>query len=273
MLKNRIFNKYALLGLTLGLLPVTADAVVDSQKPLIVIGASYASAKTPYTGASAPLGGTAVNGSAYLSLGDALVREKSLPGFVVNEGQAGATSFARQDCNATTCQSPGWDSYLTMFNKALPRVLAPPTFSSFGAKYVVITIPNDCLHAGAFDQPQSLTTPCTLQQIDESIDRMIAVGQSVISMGLTPVFDNYPKYNDLDLNHFKNTFGLPWVIDQTSYNKLRNRYKNRIQSELPNAIQVDVWKNFTHIGDGIHPNVETAKKAAKLLANALIARD
>jgi ribose-phosphate pyrophosphokinase len=44
------------------------------------------------------LGGISVGFGSYLSLGQALTREKKLVGFVVNEGQAGGATFARPFC-------------------------------------------------------------------------------------------------------------------------------------------------------------------------------
>ena len=153
-----------------------------------------------------------------------------------------------------------------MLNKALSRVALPPTFTQYNAEYVEVSMPNDCLHSDAFGVPQSQTTPCSNTQINEAVDRMIAVGQSAISKGLIPIFEVMPKYEDLDLNLFKSLFGLSWVIDESSFQYLRQQMQSRITNELPQAVVLDVWKNFVHIGDGIHPNPKTAKRAANTIA-------
>lgn len=245
--------------------------LATQELPLLVIGASYSNASTPFNGSLAPLGGVSVGFGSYLSLGNALIKDSRLSGFVINEGQAGATTFARTWCSpgSLSCGPMGWDSYQTMLDKALARVALPPNFNQYNAKYVVITTPNDCLHSDAFGLPQSQTTPCTVAQLDQVADRLIAVGQSVIALGLIPIFDIPAKYQDLDLNLFKTLFGLSWVIDENSYNRLRNNIKTKLAAALPQAKVLDIWKKFTHIGDGIHPNPETAKKAARIIAQEI----
>lgn len=246
-----------------------------SELPLLVIGASYANASTPFNQGIAPLGGIAVGFGSYLSLGQALTRSPLLPGYVINEAQAGGNTFARLYCPAgsPTCGPAGWDSYLTQLQKALARVAMPPTFTQYNAKYVVIATPNDCLHADAFGIPQSQAQPCTPAQLNAVVDRLVAVGQFAVSKGLTPIFDGYPRYNQLDLPLFGSLFGLNWVITQADYHQLRQLAKTRIQAELPTAITPDVWKDFTHIGDGIHPDPDTARKAARIIALEIKSRD
>jgi hypothetical protein len=270
------------LGVVLAFLPLQSVLAKDeapkerpSQLPLLVIGASYSEGKTPFDGGVAPLGGISVGFGSYLSLGQALTREKALPGFVINEAQAGATTFARPACapGADACGPAGWDSYETQLQKALARVALPPTFTQANAKYVVITTPNDCLHADAFGIPQSQSRPCSLEQMNQVVDRLIAVGHLALSRGLTPVYDLYPAYAQLDLPLFQRQFGLAWVISQNDFHTLRTLQHGRLAAELPQALVLDLWKEFEHLGDGIHPNNETARKAAHLLAQELVKRD
>lgn len=246
-----------------------------SQLPLLVIGASYAEAKTPYNNGVAPLGGVAVGFGSYLSIGAALTRSPLLSGYVVNEGEAGGTTFARLACaaGASTCGPAGWDSYSTQLQKALSRVAQPPNFTSYNAKYVVILSPNDCIHADAFGVPQSTTQPCTLAQMNQVADRLIAVGNQARAAGLTPIYDEMVRYKDLDLNLFRSLYGLAWVIGEADYNTLRNLTRTRIRAEVPGALVLDIWKDFENIGDGIHPKPEVARKAAQVIARELIQRD
>lgn len=257
--------------------PVMADTATtrDSRLPLLLIGASYAEAKTPYNNGIAPLGGIAVGFGSYLSLGEALTRTPLLPGYVINEGQAGGTTFARSACapGASTCGPAGWDSYATQLQKALSRVAQPPSFTTYNAKYVVILSPNDCLHADAFGVPQTSTQPCSLAQMNQVADRLVAVGNQVRAAGLTPVFDIMPRYRQLDLNLFRSLYGLAWVIGESDYNTLRSVTATRVRAEVPGAIQLDIWKDFVHIGDGIHPTPETARRAAQVIAIDLVQRD
>lgn len=240
-----------------------------SQLPLLVIGASYSDARTPFHDGIAPQGGRAVNYGSYLSLGAAITRNPQLPGYVINEAQAGAGTFQRLQCppGSATCSAAYWDSFMTELQLALKRVALPT--GGYNAKYVMITISNDCLHAGAMGVPQPTSTQCSYSDMNDTVDRLIELGNFAISKGITPVFDVYPKYEDLDLNLFKTSSGVAWVIDEQGYNTLRDLVQSRLAAELPGAIQLDIWKNFTHIGDGLHPNPETAKKAAQVLASAL----
>ncbi|MCB0370417.1 MAG: hypothetical protein KDD45_13585 [Bdellovibrionales bacterium] len=262
-----MFKKILILTISMFGLTVLANTSLTDY-PLLVIGASYANGSTPFNNGQSPLGGISVNFGSYVSLGQALIRNRQLPGYVINEAEAGATTFSRSWCptGATICGPAGWDSYETMLNKALSRVALPPTFTEYNAKFVVISMANDCLHSDAFGVPQSETSPCTHEQINQAIDRMIAVGNSAISKGVTPIFEVLPKYQDLDLNLFKSLFGLEWVIDEASFNYLRDQMKSRITNELPQAVILNVWKKFVHIGDGLHPSPHTSKRAAKVIA-------
>jgi hypothetical protein len=253
----------------------TGSSVKDSSLPLLVIGASYAEGKTPFNNGNAPLGGISVGFGSYLSLGQALTRVNQLPGYVINEAQAGATSFARSYCapGASTCGPATWDSYATQLQRALTRVGTPPSFTTYNAKYVVIVMPNDCLHADAFGIPQSIAQPCSAAQMNQAADRLIAVGNQARAAGLTPIYDVMPAYRKLNLPLFRDSFGLAWVIGEADYNTLRNVTGSRIRSEVPGAIVLDIWKDFEHVGDGIHPTPETTRKAAQIIARELQQRD
>jgi len=260
--------------LCLSLQPVLASEGA-SQSPLLVIGASYSEGKTPFNNGVAPLGGISVGLGSYLSLGQALTRTEELPGYVINEAQGGAGTFARPYCapGAPVCGPAGWDSYETQLQHALARVAVPPGFTQYNARYVVITMSNDCLHSDAFGIPQSQSQPCSAAQMNQTVDRLIAVGNLALSRGVTPVYDIYPSYQRLDLPLFRSLSGLAWVIGEADYNTLRELSRSRLRAELPNAIVVDMWKDFVHIGDGIHPSVETARKAARRVAHELLRRD
>jgi len=105
--------------------------------------------------------------------------------------------------------------------------------------------------------------------MNATVDRLVALGNFAIAKGITPIFDIYPKYEDLDLALFKSSAGVAWVIDEQGYNTLRDLVHSRLAAELPGAIQLDIWREFTHLGDGLHPNPATARKAAHLLATHL----
>lgn len=268
------------IGLALSALlaqPVMADALSTrpSQLPLLLIGASYAEGKTPFNNGLAPLGGVSVGLGSYLSVGQALTRNAFLPGYVINEGQAGATTMGRSYCapGATTCGPATWDGYAAQLQKALARVAVPPAFNTYNARYVVIMPPNDCLHADAFGVPQSLTQPCTAAQINQVADRLIAVGNQARAAGLTPIYGAMPSYKQLDLPLFRSLYGLAWVIGEADFNTMRTVTSSRILSEVPGAVVLNIWRDFEHIGDGIHPSPETARRAAQIITQTLLMRD
>jgi len=265
-------KKLLALALSVCFCGITSQAVAHDkpQEPLLIIGASFANGTTPFNDAlNAPLGGISVGFGSYLSLGDALVRERRLTGHVINEAQGGATTFDRIVCNPACDDSVSWQSYDKQLTKALARVTmrdANGDIVSINAKHVIIAMPNDCLHSDAFGVPQDEATPCTTDDINASIDRMIAVGQRVIDLGLTPIFPIPPKYEQLDLPYFQSAFGLNWAADKANYDELTTTRVDRIAIELPDAVQLDAWKRFTHLGDGIHPDRKSVKSAARIIA-------
>ncbi|TAK96520.1 MAG: SGNH/GDSL hydrolase family protein [Aquabacterium sp.] len=266
-----------LAATALAIQPAMADtpSTSPSRLPLLIIGASYAEGKTPFNNGVAPLGGISVGLGSYLSVGQALTRNPLLPGYVINEGQAGATTFGRSNCapGASTCGPATWDGYAVQLQKALARVAVPPNFTTYNAKYVLIMPPNDCLHADAFGVPQATTQPCSAAQINQVADRLIAVGNQAHAAGLTPIYGAMPTYKQLDLPLFRNLYGLAWVIGEADYGAMRAITSARIRSEVPGAIVLDIWKDFAHIGDGIHPTPETARRAAHIIAQSLLMMD
>lgn len=269
-MKNIIFGLKKLVVVVMGILMIAGTAVAaqeDVNKPLLLIGASYADGRLPFNDALvAPVFGISVGLGSYLSLGDALIRDSRLPGYVINEAQAGATTFDRLGCNpGPGCSAGQWQGYSKQLAKAKARVTVPGT-PVILAKYVLITLANDCLHSDAFGVPQNQTAPCTQADMNAYMDRLLAVGRQALNAGLTPIFDIYPAYGDLNLPLMAQVFGLNWVVSEGSYNALRDLQRMRIAAELPGAVMLDMWANFEHMGDGIHPNDKTSRKAAAMIA-------
>lgn len=256
------------------LLSSNSIAQQPPEPALLIIGGSYANASVPFNdNLDALFGGIAVNFGSFLSLGNALARDPRLPGYVLNEAQAGATSFDRSNCNpGPQCGPASWQGFETQLKKAVARVRNPFVPGLYNAKYVVISEPNDCLHSDAFGIPQNQTSPCTPAQMNAFIDRLIAVGRQALDMGITPIYSAYPKYSDLDLPKVQAAFGLYWVIDETSFNELRELHRTRLQNELSGAVVLDIWNKFEDIGDGLHPNDKTVKKAAAIIAQYITAQ-
>lgn len=261
--------------LALASAPVSSASAAVPQvtdQPILIIGASYADGRLPFDDdLQAPFGGSSVGFGSYLSLGDALVKKGS---FVINEGQAGATSFARDVCLANVCiPGVGWQSYETQLLKAVARVALPnpadPTqILGYNAQYVYISVANDCLLSGAAAVPQLESAPCTQPEVDAYLDRIVAVGQSVEALGLVPIFSKYPDYADLDLSIQAAATGLVWVADEAQYGAIATTWEDRIVADLPDAILIDAWKGLETI-DGLHPTPKSALKAARRVRKAI----
>tara|TARA_B100000965_G_scaffold398201_1_gene415958 strand:- start:474 stop:1217 length:744 start_codon:yes stop_codon:yes gene_type:complete len=231
------------------------------EKPLILIGASYANGNTPLQqDLQGPLFGISVGAGDYVDLGIALSRFGAK---VSNEGQAGATTFSRITCNPV-CGTATWDSYSTQLQRALRRVTIFDANgpAGYNADYVIISLSNDCLHSDSFGMDQALTSPCSLAEQNASVDRLIAVGQEVLNLGMTPVYAKFTSADNLDLPLFAQLSGLTWVMTNEQYDSFGELYAFRISEELPGAILVDAWEHFAHRGDGIHPDDATTMRAA-----------
>ncbi len=239
----------------------------DVDKPLLVIGASYSNGSLPFNDELvAPVFGIAVGFGSYLNLGNALIKDPRLPGYVINEAQGGATTFDRPGCNpGPGCEAGEWQGYNKQLQKAMARVTIPGTAIRM-AKYVVITTANDCMHSDAFGIPQAETLPCNMDELNAYMDRLLAVGQQAIDAGLVPIFDLLPAYDKLDLPLTAAVFGLNWIADEAYYNTMRNLQHSRLTTELAGAVVLDIWADFEHMGDGIHPNDKTSRKAAEIIA-------
>lgn len=261
MFKVLLFSLFSLL---------TFVVHASNKEPILVIGASFSTAKTPFNdGLTSPFYGIAVNNGNYLSLGAALIRNPSLSGLVINEAEVGATISGRYGCTNEVCGNGYFESYETQLDRALMRVVFLGEEEKYNSKYVVITITNDCFHSLSQDVPGNYSEPCDESDMMSYIDGLIAVGQKALNKGITPIFDQYPKYSDLDIPFFQEYYGYRWVIDKKSYNKLRRLHKKRLKEELPDAYVVNIWKNYSYIVDGLHPDRRTVKLAAKEIAKII----
>lgn len=249
------------------LFAIAFSSSVMAEAPVLVIGASFANGDTPINdNLEGPLGGISVGFGTYQSLGDALIRNPQLSGYVINEAQAGATTFTRTACNPVCNENIQWQGYDVQLTKALKRVSFPPA-GIMTAKYVVVSISNDCLHSDAFGIDMAQTQPCNEQQMNEHADRMVALGKQAVDAGLTPIFLKSPDYSAYDMVKFQAVAGLSWVQDQANYEQMAQIRTARIAAEVPQAVQLDVWQDFTPLeADGIHPNAESVKKAAQTIA-------
>jgi len=254
----------------------SVSAVRGSTDALLVIGSSYAKGTTRLDDNQlGSLAGLSVGSGGYLSLGDALVRERSLNGLVINEANVGNTTFDRYSCLAYECLPFGkLLGYQAQFENALKRVAiydlnAPELITEYNAKYLLIGVPNDCIHSDAFGVPQVDTHPCTQKEINELADNVIEIANQAESLGIIAIIPILPKYESLDLDIVQQGLGLKWVVNEYQYNDIRDTLVLRFENELENALIVDIWKKFKHRGDGIHPNRKTVRKAARHISRII----
>lgn len=261
------------LGLSAGLMWTAGVQAEQSASPaLLVVGASMANGDLPLQDDMQGVwGGLNVGLGSYLDLGKALIKDARLPGYVINEGVAGASTLAHRDCSlsgGTVCSDVKWISFDQQFDRALRRVTNFAQPGTYNADYVVITHGNDCMHSNNYDVPEVQTTPCTAQEMNEYVDRLIALGQRALDVGITPIYTAYPPSEALD---FERPRPFYWFIDQSSWDTLGDLHAMRIQSELSGAVYLNnVWDGFVHNGDGLHPDDKTARKAAEEIAQYII---
>ena len=260
-----------------GLLALNQSAIaggLDDEPALLVIGASGVDGQLPINdNMDAILGGVAINYGSFMALGDALIRTPELPGFVINEGQAGAGTFDRVGCNPE-CGPGWWTGFDKQFDRAVARVTIrdpanPANIVGYNAQYMVIGIANDCLHSDAFGIPMDQTQPCALEEINVVVDRFIALGQRALNLGITPIYNIYPACSEETEATAAESWGLLWWIDVEDCNYLRDLHRTRIAAELPDALLVDVWRGSTPSADGMHADRQSSMRAAHRIARAI----
>lgn len=275
-MRNKAMRTIWILLFTFCLTRTTAWAAQPLNPAILVIGASFENAVTPFNDRlEAPLGGISVGAGSYLSLGNALARTPLLDGFIINEAQAGATTFDRLNCNpGPGCGPAGWQGYDKQFEKALARVTIrnpadPSQVLFYNADYVLVGTANDCLHADAFGIPQDQSVKCTSGDLNDYVDRLIAPGKAALSIGITPIYCPLPAYDELNLPLMASLYGLRWILNEQEYNEMRDLMSTRLQNELPGALIVNAWENYTPLGDGLHPSPKTVEQAAHRIAQAI----
>jgi len=240
-----------------------------SEPALLVVGASWANGNLPLNEDMVGVwGGLNVGLGSYLDLGQALVKDSRLPGYVINEAVAGASTVYHHDCSlagGTACSSAFWISYDQQFDRALRRVANPFVPGTYNAKFVFIAAGNDCMHSNNYDVPEIETSPCTVADINAYIDRSVALGQRALDLGITPIFSGYPLSSEVILSG-----PFSWFIDAATWDFMAALYEARLTAELPGAVFLDIWDGFEHIGDGMHPNDKTSRKAAGIIAQYII---
>ena len=213
-----------------------------------VIGASSVDCSLPL---NTPLLGVGFAGCSYEALEKKLTKNKDLQklGFTIQStAQAGSRSH---DVPGTDWL--GYSSQLHQLN------MTTTWFDGVQRlKYLVVGIPNDCVHS----------LPCTVNDMQATIDNVKQAVSSATQAGVTVMMNAYPDWVDLDLQAAAMAFGLTNIISEEDYVVLTQMHRDQI-SVMPGVVYVDAWQgNYTTV-DGLHPKdvnqIEAAKRIAKII--------
>lgn len=231
-----------------------SDVTPDIDNPVAgLLGASFVDPEaSPFN----LLGLTSLNGSSYRGIAD-YMKARSIHnprGIVYRELAEGGSS------------TNGQDGFLSLFQQA-ERMVEHTTMWSDGTHLDVAVIFqfNDCLHtlAGLCDEQDVLAGP--VQNVIDTVNYLQANGVKVFVTNLV-------KYDDFDLPLVEDVFSqiIPGfqVASEAQYNLYVDIFETEVAA-LPGVTMIDVWKKFEHIGDGLHPNYKSHKKASKILHKAI----
>ncbi len=214
-----------------------------------VIGASYADCSLPL---NTPLAGVGYAGCSYEALEKKLTKNHIIDKMgmtVQSAAQAGSYSY---DVAGTD-----WKGSSSQLHELMMR-----TFWFFDTEqrlqYLVVSIPNDCLHS----------IPCAESDMQSYIDNIKQAVTTATSAGITVIVNGYPEWEGMDLNAAGVAFGLTNLIDEANYKKLSQMHEEQL-SAMSGVVYMKVWKdNFATI-DGLHPLPANQMEAADRIARMI----
>lgn len=247
-------NNTLFLSILMLFFSYTAQAVDWPSNPVIgVIGASFADCDAPE---DSPLQGVGYAGCSYEGLAVKLLKHEELDehGFTVQSSALGG-SFSYD------VPDTGWKGLSSQYQRLISR-----TFWFDGVnrlQYLVISIPNDCLHS----------IPCG---VDDMLNVLIAnvkqVAEAAHAAGTTVLINGYPRYEDLDLATVAAVFNLSNIISEDDYKLLKALHEQEL-SGLPGVIYVRPWEDMFVTIDGLHPNDASVRNAANVIADAILTNE
>ena len=227
-----------------------------TKKPLLMAGASLAKPHAQFRNGIDNAIPFSTNFGSYVSLEGAMWRKDFI---VMNMGIGGSNIV---DYQTNIFGYPDTvEGIKTQVERALLMVLNPFT-SEYNADYFVVLWGNENLHQLVQENPSDEA------QINAYIDEYVAIGLDLISKGITPIFTKYPDWGVMDVSGFL-AFGATWVIDEPTWNLMQSLYESRLVAEVPGAIMVDAWKDYTNLGDGVHPDEASMMAAAIAIEQAI----
>lgn len=230
------------------------DVTPDVDNPVVgLLGASFVDPEASPTNTVAL---TSLNGSSYRGVADYLkARSINNPkGIVYRENAEGGS---------TTNGQNGFQSLL----EQAQRMVEHTTMWSDGThlEAAVIFQSNDCLH--------TLAGLCTEQDVlDGPVQNTKDTIAYLQSFGVKVYVTNLVNYEDFDLPLVEQVFSqiIPGfvVASETEYNLYKDIYETEL-SAVEGVTFIDAWGGMSHIGDGLHPDHRSKRKASRRIHKTL----
>lgn len=231
-----------------------SNTIPDVNNPVVgLLGASFVDPEaSPFN----TVGLTSLNGSSYRGLAD-FMKAQSIHnprGIVYRESAEGG---------ATTDGSHGFLSVQEQAERLVEHTTA--WVDGTHMKIAVIFRFNDCVHsvAGLCNREDVLNRP---------VANTIAAIQYLQSQGVKVVVPYLLDYDDMDLPLVEEVFSqiVPGfkVATEEQYLLYKETFEAEIE-KLPGVVMLDLWSGMTHIGDGLHPDHRSKKRAARKLHHRL----
>ncbi|MCY7297425.1 hypothetical protein [Alteromonas sp. a30] len=223
----------------------------DVNNPVVaLLGASLVD---PEASPNNTVGLTSLNGSSYRGIADYLKAES------INEAD-GIVYREQAEGGATT---NGKNGFLSILEQA-QRVIEHTTQWSDGThtKAAVLFRFNDCLHsiAGICENKRDV--------LNIPVANTLEVIHYLQSQDILVIVPQLPSYDDMDLplleERFREVVPDFRVATEAQYHMLKSTFEDEV-GKIPGVVMLDIWGGMQHIGDGLHPNHNSKKQAAKKL--------
>ena len=208
----------------------------------------------------------------YIDLCDGMQRKNMK---ILNAGQAGSATFTYTSSLFGPIPFPGYGDQLTTLLGWATVVSVDEFFDPIGVEVnldaIVTTLPSDCMHSLIGD----ITTPCTTADYHVVAQNLVDHGNDICDAGVKPIFDKYMPYDQIDWSVFTLQFGAAFVISESGWDEMKDIVSTRLDAEVTcGAVQLDLWGsiqngNYDTIGDGLHPDESSMKRAAKAVKQAI----
>ncbi len=232
-----------------------SEVIVDVNNPVIgLIGASYVD---PEASINNTVGLTSLNGSSYRGIADYLKATTitKAKGLVYRENAEGG---------ATSAGDNGFKSMLQQAQELVEHTTQWADGTHM--KAAVIFSFNDCKHtlAGLCPSQSDIISAST----NNALDTINYLKNNNVKVFIVRA----PNYDDLDFPLTEQIFSdiIPGfqMVDEQGYQLLQDTYQEYVHN-IEGVTVIDAWTSFDHIGDGLHPDHKTKRKAARIINKVL----